>query len=55
MEGRYPRGLLLAITSCTDSYRQDAFATWYNHRHVPHVTSPTWFRPAIRRATTLAY
>ena len=52
MEGRYPRGLLLAITSCTDSSRQDEFANWYNHMHVPDVTSTGVFRHAIRFANT---
>ena len=48
MEGRYPNGLLLAITNCTDDSRLDEFNYWYNHMHVPDVTGPGVFRHAIR-------
>ncbi len=52
MEGRYPNGLLLAITNCKDPSKEDEFNAWYNHMHVPDVTSPGIFRHAIRFANT---
>ncbi len=52
MEGRYPNGLLLAITNCTDPSKVDEFSYWYNHKHVPDVTAPGIFRHAIRFANT---
>ena len=52
MEGRYPNGLLLAITNCTDPSRTDEFSYWYNHKHVPDVTAPGIFRHAIRFENT---
>jgi len=52
MEGRYPHGLLLAITNCTDPSQEEEFNAWYNHRHVPDVTAPGIFRYAIRFVNT---
>ena len=52
MEGRYPTGLLLAITNCTDASKSDEFNYWYNHMHVPDVTGPGIFRHAIRFANS---
>ena len=52
MEGRYPNGLLLAITNCADPSRSEEFNYWYNHMHVPDVTGPGIFRHAIRFANT---
>ena len=52
MEGRYPNGLLLAITNCTDASKSDEFNYWYNHIHVPDVTGPGIFRHAIRFANS---
>ena len=52
MEGRYPNGLLLAITNCTDTSKSDEFNYWYNHMHVPDVTGPGIFRHAIRFANS---
>ncbi len=52
MEGRYPHGLLLAITNCTDPSQEEEFNAWYNHRHVPDVTAPGIFRHAIRFVNT---
>ena len=52
MEGRYPNGLLLAITNCTDASKSDEFNYWYNHMHVPDVTGPGIFRHAIRFANS---
>src|SRR5215475_4706407 len=48
MEGRYPNGLLLAITNCTDPSKEAEFNAWYNHMHVPDVTAPGIFRHALR-------
>src|SRR2546428_2284573 len=52
MEGRYPHGLLLAITNCTDPSKEEEFNAWYNHMHVPDVTAPGIFRHAIRFVNT---
>ena len=52
MEGRYPNGLLLAITNCTDPSKEDEFNYWYNYMHVPDVTALGIFRRAIRFANT---
>ena len=52
MEGRYPNGLLLAITGCSDPAKADEFSNWYNHMHVPDVTAPGIFRHAMRFANT---
>jgi hypothetical protein len=48
MEGRYPNGLFLALTNCTDPSQEEGFNTWYNHIHVPDVTAPGIFRHALR-------
>src|SRR5216684_925789 len=52
MEGRYPHGLLLAITNCTDPSKEEEFNAWYNHMHVPDVTAPGIFRHALRFVNT---
>jgi hypothetical protein len=52
MEGRYPNGLLLAITNCTDPSKEEEFNSWYNHMHVPDVTAPGIFRHALRFVNT---
>jgi hypothetical protein len=52
MEGRYPKGLLLAITNCTDPSKEEEFNSWYNHMHVPDVTAPSIFRHALRFVNT---
>src|SRR2546428_10236710 len=48
MEGRYPNGLRLAITNCTDPSKEEEINAWYNHMHVPDETAPGIFRHAIR-------
>jgi hypothetical protein len=52
MEGRYPNGLLLAVTNCTDPSKEEEFNAWYNHIHVPDVTAPGIFRHALRFVNT---
>src|SRR6266852_8360 len=52
MDGRYPHGLLLAITNCTDPSKEEAFNAWDNHTHVPDVTAPGIFRHALRFVNT---
>ena len=52
MEGRYPNGLLLAITNCNDASKGDEFARWYNHIHFPDVTASGIFKHPIRFANT---
>ena len=52
MEGRYPIGLLVTRTNCTDSSKTDEFNRWYNHMHLPDVTAPRIFHHAIRFANT---
>jgi hypothetical protein len=52
MEGRYPHGLLLAITNCTDPSKEEECNSWYNHMYVPDVTAPGIFRHALRFVNT---
>jgi hypothetical protein len=52
MEGRYPNGLLLAITNCNDASKGDEFVRWYNHIHFPDVTASGIFKHPIRFANT---
>ena len=52
MEGRYPQGLPLALTNCTDPSKEEEFNAWYNHMHVPDVTAPGIFHHALRFVTT---
>jgi hypothetical protein len=52
MEGRYPNGLLLAITRCTDPSKEEEFNAWYNHMHIPDVTALGIFRHALRFVNT---
>ncbi|MSQ11645.1 MAG: hypothetical protein EXR48_02940 [Dehalococcoidia bacterium] len=48
MEGRYPNGLLFALTECTDPSKEAEFDDWYHKVHIPDVTSSGVFRQAIR-------
>lgn len=48
MEGRYPNGIVLAITNCSDPSKEDEFNYWYNHIHVPDVTGFGVFRHMLR-------
>jgi len=50
MEGRYPTGLLLSITNCTDPSKEDEFNYWYNHIHIPDGTTPGIYHHAMRFA-----
>jgi len=52
MEGRYPNGVLIAVTNCSDPSKEDEFNYWYNHIHVPDITGFGVFRHAIRFANT---
>ena len=52
MEGRYPNGLLLALTNCNDASKGDEYARWYNHIHFPDVTASAIFKHPIRFADT---
>lgn len=52
MEGRYPTGLLLAITNCKDPSKSGEFNYWYSHMHVPDVTEAGVFHHAIRFANS---
>ncbi len=52
MEGRYPNGLLLAVTDCNDLSKEEEFNYWYNHIHIPDVTAPGVFRHAMRFVNT---
>jgi hypothetical protein len=54
MEGRYPQGLLLALTNCTDPSKEEEFNAWYNHMHIPDVTAPGIFRHALALSTPIA-
>jgi len=48
MEGRYPAGIVLAITNCNDPSKEDEFNYWYNHIHGPDVTGFGVFRHFTR-------
>ncbi len=52
MEGRYPNGLMFAMTSCKDPAREQEFNDWYNHIHLPDVTAPGIYSHATRFANT---
>ena len=52
MEGRYPNGLLVAITNCSDPEKEDEFNYWYNHIHLPDLTAPGVYTHALRFANT---
>ena len=52
MEGRYPNGLMFAMTSCNDPAREREFNDWYNHIHLPDVTMPGIYSHATRFANT---
>lgn len=45
MEGRYPKGLLFALTEPNDLAKRSEFDTWYRRIHIPDVTTGgTWSR-----------
>ena len=52
MEGRYPHGLVLAISNCSDPSREKEFNYWYNHVHVPDVTGLAPLSSCIRFVNT---
>ena len=52
MEGRYPNGLLMAITNCKNPSDEEDFNYWYNNIHLPDVTEPGVFRHPIRFVNT---
>ena len=64
MDGRYPNGLLLALTNCNDPSKEDEFNTWYNDVHIPDVTASGVFsegdafcrhQPKARRSQAHCY
>src|SRR5438093_304790 len=48
MEGRYPNGLLLALTNCTDPSQEEAFNAWYKDIHVADILETGVFHTAYR-------
>ena len=52
MEGRYSRGILLAITYCKDPSAEEEFNYWYNHMHLHDVTAPGVYSHAARFVNT---
>ena len=50
MEGRYPKGILIALTNCTDPQQEADFNRWYDQMHLKDVvesgavTHPLRFR-----------
>ena len=52
MEGRYPRGILLAITNCNDPSKEEEFNHWYNHIHLPDLTAYGVFERPMRFVNT---
>ena len=52
MEGRYPNGLMVALTRCKDPSKTEEFNNWYNHMHVPDNTASGVYQHCIRFANT---
>ena len=52
MEGRYPNGLLLAMTNCTEPAKEEEFNYWYNYIHIPDSTGTGVFRNGVRYVNT---
>lgn len=45
MEGRYPRGVLVALTNCKDPAREQEFNEWYDKIHLPDVVGAGFKNP----------
>ena len=52
IEGRYPNGLMVALTNCKDPSKTEEWNNWYNHMHVPDNTATGVFHHCIRFANT---
>ncbi len=37
MEGRFPGGVRLVLSNCTDPAREQEFNRWYEHTHIPDI------------------
>ena len=37
MEGRYPPGVLVALTDCTETAKEAEFNQWYNEILIPGI------------------
>ena len=48
MEGRFPTGILLALTNCNDPSREDEFNQWYDEYHLPDLQSTGLLSNAAR-------
>ena len=48
MEGRYPNGILFAMTNLESWEKEKEYNFWFNYHHIPDVTAPGIFRNAIR-------
>ncbi len=48
MEGRFPQGMLVALTNCKDPAREDEFNRWYDQTHLPDITGTGLFQDAAR-------
>ena len=50
MEGRYPNGLIFALTNCANPEKEAEFNRWYNHIHLPDASAPGIFVNPMRLA-----
>ena len=50
MEGRYPTGLIFALSNCTDPEQEAEFNRWYNHMHLPDASAAGIFVNPMRLA-----
>ncbi len=54
MEGRYPPGVLVALTDCTDPAKEAEFNNWYNKTLIPGIESLGFVRNTKRFENVMA-
>ena len=52
MEGRYPKGVLVLLTNCTDASREAEFNDWFANVFLPQVSGSDIFHNATRYRNT---
>ena len=52
MEGRYPNGIMLVLTNCTDSSREKEFNDWFSNVYLTHVSASGTFHYPNRYRNT---
>ena len=55
MEGRYPNGVLLVLTNCTDASREEEFNDWFGNVYLTHALASCTFHHATRYRNTEEY